>query len=245
MAPTFAARRLAVLMGRRSSSTASARAHSIPIDDHAERRLFGAMFNPARLSAAQLAFAQQFFAAPCTFVRSCTTHTQLPPPGTRREIAVLGRSNVGKSSLLNALMSRDIVKTSARPGFTRHINLFHVGTRLALIDLPGYGFNSTEQQMNMVGGLLRERQSLAHTCVLVDSEHGIKEIDRYAIQLLEQHQVPYQVVLTKSDKLGAVPLRDQACRACRVPSPHVCGSCWPPRSLSRPRGGAACRLCSP
>ena len=105
---------------------------------------------------------------------------------------MVGRSNVGKSSLLNAVMNTDIVKTSSRPGHTQHINLFHVGTRLSLVDLPGYGFNSNEAQMNMVGGFLRGRASLATTCVLIDALHGIKDIDKFAMQLLDDHHVPFQ-----------------------------------------------------
>jgi GTP-binding protein len=163
------------------------------MDAASERRIYLSMFNPDQISPASLAHAKRMFAVPATFVKSCTTWKQLPDPGARGEIAVVGRSNVGKSSLLNAVMNTRIVKTSSMPGFTKLINLFHIGGQLALLDLPGYGHNSNETQMNMVGGLLKSRQTLRNTCVLIEASHGIKEIDHFAMGLLEDAGVPYQV----------------------------------------------------
>jgi GTP-binding protein len=155
--------------------------------------MYKALFNPEALNNAALQQAGRIFAGQPQFIMSAKTVKALPPALPRREVAVVGRSNVGKSSILNALMASDIVKTSALPGFTKTINLFHVGTRLSLVDLPGYGFNSNEHQMQMIGSYLTTREGLTNTCVLIESSHGIKEIDSYAIDLLEQNQVPYQV----------------------------------------------------
>ena len=164
-------------------------------------KLKQALFAPPAVPQAQISLARKLFTADPRFIMSCTSHRQLPE-SQRTEIAVVGRSNVGKSSLLNALMASDIVRTSATPGHTTTINLFYLGANLALVDLPGYGYRSKEHQMTALGSYLTSRPNLASTCVLIEASHGVKEIDQYTIDALEAHKLPYQIVLTKCDKLS-------------------------------------------
>ena len=125
------------------------------------------------------------------------------------EIAFAGRSNVGKSSLLNALTGRrTLARTSNTPGRTRQINFFDLDRRLMLVDLPGYGYaeapkNEIRRWTASLRGYLRTRTTLCRVCLLVDSRHGIKEIDHPLMQMLDEWGVSYQVVLTKTDKTGA------------------------------------------
>ncbi|NCP20301.1 MAG: YihA family ribosome biogenesis GTP-binding protein [Erythrobacter sp.] len=141
----------------------------------------------------------------------------LPEP-TVPEIALAGRSNVGKSSLLNALtMRKGIARASVTPGRTQELNIFEVGapTQFRLVDMPGYGFakapkSVVEKWQNLVRTYLRGRPVLARTLVLVDSRHGLKDTDRAMMKMLDEAAVGYRIVLTKSDKIKASALAQTA-----------------------------------
>ncbi len=137
----------------------------------------------------------------------------LPEPEVP-EIAFAGRSNVGKSSLLNALTGRkSLARASVTPGRTQELNFFDVGEPLAmrLVDMPGYGFAKApvkvvERWKMLVRDFLRGRQVLKRTLVLVDSRHGLKDVDREMMKMLDDAAVGYRVVLTKADKIKASEL---------------------------------------
>ena len=139
----------------------------------------------------------------------------LPEP-TVPEIALAGRSNVGKSSLLNALtMRKGIARASVTPGRTQGLNIFEVGqpTQFRLVDMPGYGFakapkSVVEKWQNVVRTYLRGRPVLARALVLVDSRHGLKDTDRAMMKMLDEAAVGYRIVLTKSDKIKASALAE-------------------------------------
>ena len=130
------------------------------------------------------------------------------------EIAFAGRSNVGKSSLLNALTNRkSLARASVTPGRTQELNFFEVGEPLAmrLVDMPGYGFAKAplkvvERWKMLVRDFLRGRQVLKRTLVLIDSRHGVKDVDRDMMKLLDEAAVGYRLVLTKADKIKASDL---------------------------------------
>src|SRR5471030_1972126 len=124
------------------------------------------------------------------------------PPMAGMEVAFAGRSNVGKSSLLNALTGRNsLARTSHTPGRTRQLNFFELGHRLVLVDLPGYGYaEASKSEIARWNGLFRDylrgRPSLRRTCLLIDSRHGIKETDRPLMKLFDETAVSFQIVLT-------------------------------------------------
>lgn len=151
------------------------------------------------------------FARPCRFLRGVVALDQLLPPDLP-EIAFAGRSNVGKSSLVNALTGRtDLARTSATPGRTQEINLFDLAGRLRLVDLPGYGYakapkDKVEAWTGLVFDYLRGRPNLRLACVLIDARHGPLAADESATARLAQAAVPYLVVLTKADLVRPVAL---------------------------------------
>ena len=136
------------------------------------------------------------------------------PEGDFPEIAFCGRSNVGKSSLLNALTGRRaIARTSVTPGRTQELNFFEVGepTQFRLVDMPGYGFAKApvkvvEKWRALVRTFLKGRAVLKRTLVLVDSRHGLKDVDREMMKMLDETAVGYRIVLTKTDKIKASEL---------------------------------------
>ena len=157
--------------------------------------------------------AGKLFSGRVEFLLSAPELKFLPEP-TVPEIAFCGRSNVGKSSLLNALTGRrSIARASVTPGRTQELNIFEVGTPTAfrLVDMPGYGFakapvKAVERWKTLVRTYLRGRQVLARVLVLVDARHGLKDSDREMMAMLDAAAVGYRVVLTKSDKLKASDL---------------------------------------
>ncbi|MGH7023029.1 MAG: ribosome biogenesis GTP-binding protein YihA/YsxC [Caulobacteraceae bacterium] len=129
------------------------------------------------------------------------------PPADQPEVAFAGRSNVGKSSLINALVSRHrLARTSTEPGRTREINFFLLDTRLRLVDLPGYGFarvsrGAARRFQDLGRAYLRGRANLKRVYLLIDARHGLKPADAEALDALDLAAVSYQIVLTKADKL--------------------------------------------
>ncbi|KPP94357.1 ribosome biogenesis GTP-binding protein YihA/YsxC [Erythrobacter sp. HL-111] len=157
--------------------------------------------------------ASRLFSGRVEFLLSAPQLKFLPDP-TVPEIAFCGRSNVGKSSLLNALTGRRaIARASVTPGRTQELNFFEVGepTLFRLVDMPGYGFAKApvkvvERWKNLVKSYLRGRQVLARNLVLVDSRHGLKDVDREMMRMLDEAAVGYRIVLTKADKVKASEL---------------------------------------
>jgi len=147
------------------------------------------------------------FAGGVEFRMGVASLSQLPP-AYPLEVAFAGRSNVGKSSLLNALTGRkDIARTSNTPGRTRELNYFEVAEgQVALVDMPGYGYARAEKRLvkswqSIIMGYLQGRPNLRRVFVLIDSRHGIKANDLETLDQLDEAAVNYQIVLTKSDKL--------------------------------------------
>lgn len=131
---------------------------------------------------------------------------RLPPLGPV-EVAFAGRSNVGKSSLVNALTGRNtLARISNTPGRTRQLNFFDLGGRLSLVDMPGYGYAEAPKSEiarwnRLIDLYLKGRASLRRVLVLVDARHGLKDVDRETMDRLDKAAVVYQIVLTKTDKL--------------------------------------------
>jgi GTP-binding protein len=147
------------------------------------------------------------FRRPWRFLRSVPELAHLPDP-TGPEIAFAGRSNVGKSSLINALANRrGLARTSNTPGRTQELNFFGAaGIELLIVDMPGYGFAEApkakvEQWMGLSRDYLRGRPTLARVFLLVDARHGLKASDLAVMRVMDQAAVSYQIVLTKVDKI--------------------------------------------
>ena len=153
------------------------------------------------------------FARECVFMLGVAALDGLPSAGLP-EVAFAGRSNVGKSSLINALTGRKtLARTSNTPGRTQELNFFDLGRRLILVDMPGYGFANAPKPLvdrwkRLVNGYLKGRSVLRRAIVLVDSRHGLKESDRDMMGMLDKAAVVYQVVLTKADKLKPAELEE-------------------------------------
>lgn len=157
--------------------------------------------------------ARRLFAGPVVFLKSAPALKFLPDPVVS-EVAFAGRSNVGKSSLLNALTNRNgLARTSNTPGRTQELNFFDVGDpiRLRLVDMPGYGFAKAPKDVVrkwrfLVNDYLRGRAVLRRALVLIDSRHGIKDVDREVMKMLDEAAVSYRLVLTKADKIKPTEL---------------------------------------
>jgi GTP-binding protein len=161
----------------------------------------------------RLEAARKLFAGPVGFLKSAPELKFLPDP-TVPEIAFAGRSNVGKSSLLNALTGRNgLARASITPGRTQELNFFDIGDPLKfrLVDMPGYGFAKAPPQVVkrwrfLINDFLRGRVVLKRALVLIDARHGVKEIDREVMAMLDAAAVNYHLVLTKADKPKATEL---------------------------------------
>lgn len=162
-------------------------------------------------TAQDIEAARKLFAGPCDFVAGAASFESLIPIDLP-EVAFAGRSNVGKSSLVNALTGRrSLARTSSSPGHTRQINFFNLAGQLMLVDLPGYGFAQVSKSMketwqDLASAYLRGRPTLKRVCLLIDSRHGVKDADRETMKNLDAAAVSYQLVLTKTDYLKKAEL---------------------------------------
>ena len=175
--------------------------------------------------------ARKLFAGPIEFLKSAPELKFLPDPEVP-EVAFAGRSNVGKSSLLNALTNRKtLARTSNTPGRTQELNFFDVGQplQIRLVDMPGYGFAEAPKDMvrrwrYLINDYLRGRAVLKRALVLVDSRHGLKDVDREVMEMLDTAAVVYHLVLTKADKVKptelAKTLAATAAEAAKRPAAH-------------------------
>lgn len=150
--------------------------------------------------------ANHVFAQQCNFVLGAAKESDLPI-SSLPEFAFAGRSNVGKSSLINAVLNRKtLVKTSKTPGRTQQINFFELAEKVMLVDLPGYGYARVQKTKildwnHLINDYLRGRVQLKRVYFLIDSRHGLKPIDLKTMQMLDEAAVSYQIVLTKIDKI--------------------------------------------
>ncbi len=164
-------------------------------------------FDEAALEAGRLLFSRE-----CKFVMGVAQPEQIPAT-TLPEIAFAGRSNVGKSSLINALTNhKSLARTSNTPGRTQEVNFFNLDERLMIADLPGYGYakvskSRVKQWTGLVNTYLKGRAQLRRACLLVDARHGLMDSDRKVMTMLDTAAVSYQIILTKADKASATGLK--------------------------------------
>jgi GTP-binding protein len=168
---------------------------------------------------------RRLFAADCRFIFAAQRLDQLPPPRLP-EVAFAGRSNVGKSSLLNALTGRRaLARISARPGRTRQLNFFDLGGRLMLVDMPGYGYAEAarsvkEDWQGLMFDYLRGRPTLRRVLLLLDARIEVKAADVMVMELLNRAAVTYQLVLTKADDLPAARLAQKQVEVAALARKH-------------------------
>jgi GTP-binding protein len=167
-----------------------------------------------RDDAAAIEAGRLLFAGECRFVIGVARIDGLPS-GALPEVAFAGRSNVGKSSLVNALTGRKtLARTSNTPGRTQQLNFFDLGGRLMLVDLPGYGYakapkGDVDRWNRLIRLYLKGRVGLRRLCLLIDARHGVKPSDRQVMDMLDEAAVAYQIVLTKADKLKSGDLEER------------------------------------
>lgn len=167
--------------------------------------------NPDDFTAEQLEAARVLFTKPCTFMLGVAKLEQLPLTELS-EVAFAGRSNVGKSSLINAVTGqKNLAKASNTPGRTQQLNYFNLNDKIILVDLPGYGFaqapeNIVKQWQKLIFAYLQGRVNLKRVFMLIDSRHGVKKVDEEIMEMLDKAAVTYQIILTKTDKISAKAL---------------------------------------
>jgi len=164
------------------------------------------MTDEAIFTEEEIETARVFFAQPVSFVMGAVRMDAMPSPDLP-EVAFAGRSNVGKSSLINGLVGQKyLARASNEPGRTREINFFLLAEKVRLVDLPGYGFARVSRSIadkfqDLGRAYLRGRPNLKRVYVLIDSRHGLKKVDLEALDALDEAAVSYQIVLTKADKI--------------------------------------------
>jgi GTP-binding protein len=164
-----------------------------------------------REAAQAIEAGRLLFAQACDFVAGATDAAALPP-GRLPEVAFAGRSNVGKSSLINALTGRrSLARVSHTPGRTQQVNFFDLGQRLMLVDLPGYGYAAVGRERvdawsALIRAYLKHRPNLRRLFLLIDGRHGLKDSDRATMDELDKAALSYQLVLTKADQVKAEDL---------------------------------------
>jgi len=165
-------------------------------------------------SAAEIEAGRRLFAGEWSFVSAASSLSSLPPPAGP-EIAFAGRSNVGKSSLINALTGRrTLARTSNTPGRTQDLIFFGGPHRLVLVDMPGYGYAAATKSKvvawtRLIQDYLRGRATLARVYVLIDARHGLKPVDDTILDTLGQAAVSHEIVLTKCDEVSAAALSER------------------------------------
>lgn len=156
---------------------------------------------------------KKIFQGNCEFVAGAQNLSQVPHLGGLPEFAFVGRSNVGKSSIINSLVNRkNLVRVSSNPGCTRQMNFYKLLHKLILVDLPGYGYAKiskaeSKEWNNTITKYIKGRREILKVFVLVDSRHGLKDSDRQIFKFLDDSAISYQIVLTKSDKSDAEHLQ--------------------------------------
>ncbi len=191
-------------------------------------------------TSAAIERGRALFAGRCEFVAGVPNLAALPAPHLP-EVAFAGRSNVGKSSLVNALTGRRMLaRTSQTPGRTRQLNFFALERGLMLVDLPGYGYARASKALvrdwtALVRDYLRGRADLARLCLLSDARHGVREADRALMKMLDAAAVSFQGVLTKADKTAASVLETSARAVAAELSGHV--AAYPGLAVTSARTG--------
>ncbi len=164
------------------------------------------MTNNIEFTKSQIETGRKIFVGDCDFVAGVTSLGNLIPMSLP-EVAFAGRSNVGKSSLINALTNRKMLaRTSHTPGRTQQLNFFNLGGHMFIVDLPGYGYaraakTKVKSWNDLIRKYLRGRQTLQRVCLLIDSRHGFKEVDTEIMDMLDDVAVTYMIILTKIDKV--------------------------------------------
>ncbi|MBS0236376.1 MAG: YihA family ribosome biogenesis GTP-binding protein [Proteobacteria bacterium] len=148
----------------------------------------------------------KIFSKPCEFQLGVVDPDKLPATGLP-EVAFIGRSNVGKSSLINAILGRRVARTSGHPGHTRQLNFFLLDTQFYIVDMPGYGYAAAPKSeiarwRRLINNYLQNRASLRRLYILVDSRHGLKPSDIQMLELVAQYPVSTQIIFTKVDKVA-------------------------------------------
>ena len=165
--------------------------------------------------------ARVLFAQPATFMMGAVKMDGMPPPALP-EVAFAGRSNVGKSSLINGLVGQNhLARASNSPGRTREVNFFVLAEKLRLVDLPGYGFARVSKTVadkfqDLGRAYLRGRVNLKRVYLLIDARHGLKSVDTEALDALDVAAVSYQIVLTKADKIKQAELDDTVAKTLKA-----------------------------
>lgn len=185
-------------------------------------------------SALEIETGRKLFAGACDFVAGAETLDRIPPISLP-EVAFVGRSNVGKSSLVNALTGRKaLARVSHTPGRTQQLNFFDLGGKLLLVDMPGYGFAKVSKTQSaawndLIRTYLRGRATLRCVFVLVDSRRGMKDVDHDVLKLLDEAGVACRIVLTKCDEIKAAELERgmQATAAALVKHPSAFPKAFP------------------